>query len=166
MNTTRYIGIDPGNSGATTVLDHAGSLVDWCKNEVTEADLADFIQRHVVGHPVFAVIEKVNAMPGVGKGAERRRMGASSAFTFGRSYGFLRGLLIGLGVPFDEFQPKHWQQGLGCLSKGDKKVTKAKAQQLFPGAKVTLCNADSLLIAEFARRVHQGRDAVLGRESA
>jgi hypothetical protein len=38
------------------------------------------------------------------------------------------------------------------MSKGDKNVTKAKAQQLFTQLKITHATADALLIAEFARR--------------
>jgi hypothetical protein len=40
-----------------------------------------------------------------------------------------------------------------CRSGGDKKITKAAAQRLFPRMKVTHKNADALLIAEYGRRV-------------
>jgi len=40
---------------------------------------------------------------------------------------------------------------LGCLSKGDKNVTKAKAQEQFPNIKVTHATADALLIALYGR---------------
>ena len=46
-----------------------------------------------------------------------------------------------------------WQKYLGCLTKGDKNVSKAKAQELFPDLKITHAIADSLLIAEYGRRV-------------
>jgi hypothetical protein len=39
------------------------------------------------------------------------------------------------------------------MSKGDKNVTKRRAQQLFPQLKVTHAIADALLIAEYGRRV-------------
>ncbi len=38
------------------------------------------------------------------------------------------------------------------LTKGDKNVSKRRAQELFPALKVTHAIADALLIAEFARR--------------
>jgi len=41
---------------------------------------------------------------------------------------------------------------MGCLTKGDKNVSKRRAQELFPALKVTHAIADALLIAEFARR--------------
>lgn len=39
-----------------------------------------------------------------------------------------------------------------CQTKGDKKISRSRAQELFPDAKVTHWNADALLIAEFNRR--------------
>lgn len=45
---------------------------------------------------------------------------------------------------------------MGCLTNGDKNITKQRAQQLFPSAKVTHKIADALLLAEYCRRVHRG----------
>lgn len=97
---------------------------------------------------VFAVIERVHSMP---------KQGVASSFKFGRSYGFLRGCLIASGIPFEEVTPQVWQKALGCLSRGDKNVTKARAQQLFPSLKITHATADALLLAEYARRLHAQR---------
>jgi hypothetical protein len=47
--------------------------------------------------------------------------------------------------------PFTWQKRLQCLSGGDKNVTKARAQQLFPGVKISHITADALLLAEFCR---------------
>jgi hypothetical protein len=41
---------------------------------------------------------------------------------------------------------------MGCLTKGDKNVSKSRAQELFPSIKVTHAIADALLIAEHNRR--------------
>jgi hypothetical protein len=41
------------------------------------------------------------------------------------------------------------------LSKGDKNVTKRKAQELFPSLKITHATADALLIAEYLRRKNE-----------
>lgn len=150
-----YIGIDPGTSGAMSVICEIGGSVsvEFIKNDATERDLSDWLM-DLNSANGYAVIEKVNAMPGLpGKnGGPRRRMGATGAFTFGRSYGFLRGLLIASKISFDEVLPAKWQGFLGCRTGGDKRVSKAKAQQLFPRVKVTNYNADSLLLAEYARR--------------
>jgi hypothetical protein len=42
-----------------------------------------------------------------------------------------------------------WQKSLGCLTHGDKNVSKAAAQRLFPGMKITHATADALLIAYY-----------------
>jgi len=140
-----YIGIDPGKSGAVVAID--GGDVWICRNDSTEKDISDFLWdlSHKRVNGVFAFIERVSAMP---------KQGVSSTFKFGVSYGFLRGCLFGAGIPFEEVAPGKWQKEMGCLSHGDKNVTKARAQQLFPEVKVTHQIADALLIAEYCRRVH------------
>lgn len=140
------IGIDPGSSGAICGIDEHGLLIH--KLSGTEKDAREFLCEFGSDpKDSFAYIERVHSMP---------KQGVSSVFKFGQSYGFLRGLLIGLGIPFEEVTPQKWQKAMGCMSKGDKNVTKAKAQQLFPGVKVTHAIADALLIAEYGRRVRSG----------
>lgn len=90
-----------------------------------------------------ALIERVHAMP---------ICGVSSSFIFGKNYGFLRGCLIGIGIPFEEVTPHVWQRSIGCLTHGKKNISKAKAQQLFPHLKITHHTADSVLICEYLRR--------------
>ena len=80
------------------------------------------------------------------------------AFTFGQSYGFLRGMLIASEVPFDEVLPVKWMTKLSCRTKGNKNITKAKAQQLFPELKITHAIADALLIAEYCRQLRSAKD--------
>jgi crossover junction endodeoxyribonuclease RuvC len=140
-----YIGIDPGNSGGIAILYPAhcgqpGWEVTHKFKDATERDVWDMLAGL---DPAFAVIEAVHSSP---------QMGVVSSFTFGKSYGFLRGILTATGIPFDEVSPQKWQKAMGCLTKGDKNVSKAKAQQLFPHLKVTHAIADALLIAEFCRR--------------
>lgn len=149
-----YLGIDPGKSGACAAIDTSEGVLDAGKpgfaiNSCTESDVSMWMRQFAGLHKttVHAYIERVSAMP---------KQGVSSTFKFGQSYGFLRGLLIAYGIPFDEVSPAKWQRALGCLSGGDKRITKAKAQQLFPDVKVTHANADALLIAEYCRRVRMG----------
>ena len=138
-----YIGIDPGKSGAIAML--RGGECGSYNLDNTEADVAAYLEPGV--GPYFALLERAAARPG---------QGVSSMFKFGQSYGFLRGLLIAHRIPFEEVTPQKWQSAMGCLSKGDKNVTKARAQQLFPQLKITHANADALLIAEYCRRVRTG----------
>ena len=64
----------------------------------SEADIYEWMVEQP--KPVMCYLEKVHAMPG---------QGVTSMFTFGQNYGFLRGLLIARGIPFEEVQPNPWQ---------------------------------------------------------
>ncbi len=142
-----YIGIDPGKSGAVAVLEDDGRI-DWMKCSETEHDIATYVKWwSVMDVKKFAVIEQVSAMP---------KQGVSSTFKFGQSYGFLRGLLVAHLIPFETVTPAKWQTFMRCRSGGDKNVTKAAAQRLFPDVKVTHANADALLLTEYARRTRSG----------
>lgn len=138
-----YIGVDPGGSGAIACLSDEG--VAFTKNSETETDVCDWLVENGLrdGYGTCALIERVHSMP---------KQGVASSFKFGQSYGFLRGLLIACKIPFEEVSPVKWQTAMGCRSGGDKNVTKARAQQLFPKVKITHANADALLIAEYCRR--------------
>ena len=137
-----FMGIDPGYSGAVAVVDYKGRIVDCIRLSETEHDVSEFISEYA-SDVTFAILEKVNAMP---------RQGVSSTFKFGTSYGFCRALLVCHRIRFETTPPGVWQKTMGCLSKGDKKVTKAAAQRLFPEEKVVHATADAMLIAEYARR--------------
>ncbi len=138
-----FIGIDPGQSGGISLLSDAGTADAW-KMPETEADAAEVL-RELSECADFCVcfIEAVHSMP---------KQGVASSFTFGRSYGFLRGLMVALKIPFEEISPQKWQKEMECRTKGDKNVSKAKAQQLWPQLKITHATAYALLIAECARR--------------
>lgn len=141
-----YLGLDPGASGGAAIITPEFQVIGVIKfAESTEDDVATWVWHHVNEKDVrfFAVCEKVNAMP---------KQGVSSSFKFGASYGFLRGILAAFEIRREFIRPAIWQKSLGCLSKGDKNVTKAKAQELFPGVKVTHAIADALLLAAFARK--------------
>lgn len=144
-----YIGIDPGASGGIAIIDSSGEVLHCWKMPGTERDILECFSWADHYTATFAVIEKVHAMP---------KQGVSSTFKFGMSYGFLRGCLVAAEIPFEAVAPGVWQKAMGCLSKGDKNVTKAKAQELFPSIKVTHAIADALLIAEYARRIHKQRN--------
>jgi len=85
--------------------------------------------------------------------------GSTGTFTFGKNYGFLRGCLATIGMPFEDVPPQTWQKLLGCQTRGDKNVSKRKAQQLFPAMKCTHKVSDALLLAQFGRLVRTGTRA-------
>jgi len=139
-----YLGIDVGKSGAMAALDETGCPFDngIFKLDATDHDIAEWLWMVCEWGDVRACIEKVHSSP---------QMGVVSAFSFGRSLGYLMGLLAAVKIPYDEVSPQKWQKAMGCLSKGDKNVTKGRAQQLWPRAKCTHAISDAMLIAEYCR---------------
>jgi len=149
-----YMGVDPGQSGGIAVIKSTGQVIQLEAMPATERDVFDAVC-YLGNESVNAVIEKVHSMP---------QQGVSSTFKFGMGYGGLRMALIAADIPFDEVTPQTWQKALGVVkrnakteSKNDhKKKLLQKAQQLFPGIKVTLKTADALLLAEYCRRTCMG----------
>ncbi len=150
----RYIGIDPGLSGGIATLSDAGSVLFVTKMPETERDVYDAILNAVgITSAVDgrAALEFVRSSP---------QQGVTSAFSFGRGYGGLRMALTVACVSFDEVTPQKWQKAMQCLTRGDKNVSKRRAQELFPHVKITHAIADALLLATYIRRVDRGE---LGR---
>jgi hypothetical protein len=145
-----HIGLDPGQSGGIAIIPDNNPAKAWAiKMPETLADLWDELSKHeprwtgVEGFVVHACLERVHSMPG---------QGVSSSFKFGQGFGHLEMALTAARIPFTYVTPQKWQKELQCLTKGNKNVSKARAQQLFPHIKVTHALADSLLIAEYCRR--------------
>ena len=82
--------------------------------------------------------------------------GVASSFKFGQNYGTLRMALVAAGIPFDTVTPQKRQHVMHCMSKGDKNVTKRRAQELFPDITITHAKADALLIAAYGWSVRTG----------
>jgi len=144
------IGIDPGANGAIAWIDERGkSCVE--KMPDTLQDLWDLIQSIGFEVPDFkpyevkAYIEQVSSSP---------QMGVVSAFSFGRGYGNLEMALTANAIPFERVRPQVWQKAMGCMTKGDKNISKQKAQELFPDKKVIHATADALLIALYGTKQH------------
>lgn len=138
------IGIDPGVKGGMALVDGDGALdatfafTDRTEAEI-EAKIGEWLRKCWPFTPV-SYLEKVNTRPGEGH---------VGAFTFGCAYGFMRGLMVGKGIKVVNVYPAIWQARLGCLTHGNKNVSKNAAQRLFPGHKITHCVADAALIATY-----------------
>lgn len=146
MNNTLFIGVDPGKSGAIAFIDTVSGDCWTVSNDSTLHDLYQALidaQVSIGGNESHAIIEKVHSSP---------QMGVKSAFTFGQSFGQLEALLVGAGISYEYVSPAKWQGDMKCRTKGNKNVTKAAAQRLFPKMKITHANADAILIAEYSRR--------------
>ncbi len=137
------MGIDPGQSGGIAVIGtHRSPIHEAWKMPDTEAGVAALLY---AATPIdFAMIEAVHSFPG---------QGVASSFKFGQGYGFLRGMLVAYGIPFEAVSPQRWQKFMSCMTRGDKNVSKRKAQELFTEIRVTHAIADALLIAEYCRRI-------------
>lgn len=137
------IGVDPGKNGGIAALSHDGEVHLAAKMPPTHRDLWNLIKPYG-GELNFCYLEKVHSMPG---------QGVKSTFTFGEGFGALQMALTAAGIPFELVTPNKWQKAMGCQTKGDKNVSKAAAQRLFPNIKITHAIADALLIAEYGRRL-------------
>lgn len=137
------IGIDPGVNGGIAWISNGKACAE--KMPDTLQDLWELVRDISMTEPCRAVLEAVSSSP---------QMGVVSAFTFGRGYGNLEMALTVCGIPFERVRPQVWQKAMGCMTKGDKNVTKQKAQEMFPGIKATHWSSDALLIAEYCRRIN------------
>lgn len=146
----KYAGIDPGKGGGMAILeDEIFDPIVYAFKNMTEADIADAVIKHLKITDSFAMLESVHAMPG---------QGVCSMFSFGQSYGFLRGVLSARLISFELITPQKWQKDMNCRTKGDKNVSKAAAQRLFPSVKCTHSIADALLLAEYCKRTCHSRN--------
>ncbi len=73
----------------------------------------------------LVVIEKVHSMP---------KQGVSSSFKFGDGFGSLKGLCVGLGLPFILVTPQKWKKTVlaGYDWKGNKDISIVWVKQRYP----------------------------------
>ena len=164
------LGIDPGINGGIAKLKQHGSR--WVPSAIqmpgTEKAIADYLwsmylESKECGVEILCFLEQVQVMPAIRrikteKGEQRieANPGIASTAKFMQGYGFLRGCLITIGIPVEDIRPQAWQKLLGCMTRGNKNVSKAKAQQIFPTLRITHAIADALLIAEAGRKIRMG----------
>lgn len=146
-----FIGIDPGANGGIAFLqdDHAEAH----KMPETAGELAWLLSQWDIDY-AWCATEQVGPSRGQDDG---RRQGVTSAFTFGRRFGEVLGVLAALSVKHELVHPSKWQREFDLVGKGKtgtekKNNHKAVAQRLFPALKVTHALSDALLIAEWCRR--------------
>ena len=122
------IGIDPGVSGAVAFVSTDGIVVD----DMPAIEVRG--KRHVCPHGLrrllvgvdpdsvaSVVLEHVQGVQGTG---------ATSAFSFGRSFGLVEGVVSGLALPMVLVRPQAWTKALG-LSR-DKGAHRQAAANLWP----------------------------------
>lgn len=143
-----YLGIDPGQSGGIAWITGIRAAAE--KMPESETDILELLNDIAREGPCYAVLERVNAFPG---------QGVTSSFNFGMGFGGLKMALSACKIPYVLVPPATWQRRLGCLTKGNKNVTKNVAQARWPELKITHATADALLIATFAMQTHKNWQA-------
>lgn len=158
------IGIDPGFSGAIAVINGETkeilALLDMLiikvgkgkkkKNHLDEIGIRDILKNNA--DHVF--IEKCQAMPASVKGV---RQGIASTANYMTGYGIIRGICVGLGIPYTLIHPKTWKKAMMPDMGRDKGASIIRVKQLYPSIdlprKKDHGKADSILIARYGARM-------------
>ena len=148
------MGIDPGFSGALAVLDSELKIeftMDMPilkvgkKRELDEARLS-VIFKMWRSRSINVALEKSQTMPNQGIVSSGRYMA---------SYGFLRGLCVGNGIPYHLIQPQTWKKAMMPDMGKDKGASIQKVSQLYPELSLKRVKdhgiADAILIARYLK---------------
>ena len=154
-----YIGIDPGLSGAVSIIHYTDNIDVFdtptteiksgkkTKNVYRVSDMVNIISDY---KHATAIIEKQQSMPG---------QGVSSMFSIGYGYGLWLGILSALKISYIEITPQSWKKEMMAGMGKEKKASCYKVQQMFPDIEVFTKRgraldgrADAILIAEYGRR--------------
>ena len=155
------VGIDPGLKGAIATLSNgrpAVRIMPTLKMGKSKLTLDERLIFQILKRRAEAIehvfIEKVSAMPG---------QGVTSCFNFGCGWGVLRGICVGLQLPYTLVHPTTWKRVM-CkdMPKGSKDTSIIIAKRLWPDVNLRPTPrsrkdsdglADALLIAEYGRRL-------------
>jgi crossover junction endodeoxyribonuclease RuvC len=136
-----FVGVDPGADGTIGYTWGPGEGEFWRFDQMTDLETWDiFFGLSCIA--TAAALEKVGAMPG---------QGVSSTFKFGHGAGKVLAWLVAGRFRWDYVTPAKWQGALRCKTGGDKKITQAAAQKLWPHLTFNQKNSEGLLIAEWCR---------------
>ena len=109
-----YIGIDPGKKGGIAYIDeYKAATLPFS----AEGLIDTMISLDMASSPKICCLEEVHALP---------RQGVASTFTFGEGYGYIKGVLETIGIPYQTVSPRRWKKEFGLCS--DKK----KSIEAFP----------------------------------
>lgn len=142
------IGIDPGKKGGYAVLIDGKVWVAkaWDDDEFVDC-MRQVSQMNTMAR---AAVEKVGAVKG---------NGVTSMFSFGKSAGFIEGVMRAFDIPYQLVPPTVWKKEFSLTS--DKALSIEVCKRLFPEINLfptERCRkesdgiSESALLAEFARR--------------
>lgn len=144
-----WIGIDPGKSGGIAYINHLGQATVTVYSDDSLITLCRAMNASPIPQSICC-LEQVHAFPG---------QSAQSQFNFGESFGYIRGVLETLKVPYQMISPQKWKKEFGLNS--DKQLSIEVCKRLFPDVcllatpRCTKAHdgmAEALLMAEYARR--------------
>ena len=157
------LGIDPGLDGAIAILNKNGELIEVFDMPTVEVKVGKSMKRRVSPELLTSELrgkwEMVDAA-WVEQVASSPQMGVSSAFSFGESYGILKGVLAAMHIPCHTVLPGVWKRDLKLNASKD--GSRAKAIQLWPAHAGEFKRvkddgrAESALIAHWALRNRTG----------
>ena len=150
------LGIDPGLDGGLAIL--SGSHIELLETIPTEKKTG-FIKRQVdaqklsnilrVYPDVICYLEKVASRPGQGVG---------SVFSFGDTYGAIRGVLAALNIPTYMVAPQTWKKELKISSKEDSLKAIKDLYPLLKWRKKDHNLAEAILIAMYGIKEREKHD--------
>ena len=150
------IGIDPGISGAISIIENkkilevydTPTMIDGKKNkkQINGAQVTAIIKERLnSGKDVVVVVEQVNAMPG---------QGVTSMFNFGQSFGVVKGICAALSLPIYFVRPAKWKKHFELIN-SSKDASRTKAIEMYPSIaeklskKKDVNKSDAILIARY-----------------
>lgn len=145
-----YIGIDPGKKGGYAVIGLYDEpyVMPW--NDEGFVDCITLVKSRFGAASAIAAVEKVGAMPG---------QGVTGMFNFGKSAGFIEGVLTAFGVSYQLIPPQTWKKEYSLS--GDKSKSVKTCKRLFPNVDLLPTErsrkesdgmAEALLLALYAQR--------------
>lgn len=155
------IGVDPGaNGGIAVFVPGANAKAVKMPKDIT--DLRDFFAYYAENYKPIVFLEKLSVRPDdVAADGSKPNMGKLYRIQkLMANYEHLKALVETSGIPYVMVHPMTWQTKLKLRIRGEK-LEKAerkhryqvKAGALYPEIKVTLWNADALLLMHFGRWV-------------
>ena len=152
----KIIGIDPGLSGAISILENKKVLKIFDmpvmsegkknKRQLNSAQLVNIVRENINNNEEIAVVvEQVNAMPG---------QGVTSMFNFGQTFGAIKGVCAALSLPIYFVRPSKWKKHFELIN-SSKDASRTKVIEMYPylsnqlSKKKDVNKSDAILIARF-----------------
>ncbi len=134
-------------------------VIEWLTFEVRAAN-------QLCDARIYAVVEQIDPRPTRWKDKAGGWVSSiiKSTCQIYADYCRLKMALAALGIPYEAVQPSKWMKALGIPTRKPEETDskwknrlRAKAQTQYPATKISLNTSDALLIAEYCRRLREGK---------